>query len=158
MQISGKKNGFTLIELIISIAIISILSAIIFSNYFNQVARTQVTAALSEINPAKIAIDLKMLNGLTTELLGDDDSVAKQVGLPGKETVFCTIKITAQPSGLATVTCTLKGIYKVNGYVIQLARDATENQSTTGLWVCNTNLDESIRPKACTGTYTPQSN
>ena len=51
-----KSNGFTLIEVMIVVAIIGILLAIAIPQYNNYVARAQVTEGLTVIGPLKTAI------------------------------------------------------------------------------------------------------
>lgn len=150
-----KNHGFTMIELMIIIGILSILSAISIINYINYIARSQAVAAFSEISLPKPTIDLRVLTGISKNIEGSNDDIATEFGLPSSETKRCSIAIYIETSGAATVTCIIKGNLKVNGYVIQLVRDADTNQGSTGKWVCNSNLDTTVRPQTCTGTYTP---
>lgn len=60
------QKGFTLIELMIVVAIIGILAAIAIPQYQTYVVRTQVTRAMGEAGAIKTAIENCILNGQLT--------------------------------------------------------------------------------------------
>ena len=69
-----KQKGFTLIELMIVVAIIGILAAIAIPQYNKYVARTQVTEAFVYMAPIKQALILyHQENGQFPTMVGVDD-------------------------------------------------------------------------------------
>lgn len=73
-----RSKGFTLIELMIVVAIVGILAAIAIPQYQNYIARSQVTEAFTLMNGAKTAIqDNLQANSCTSDVTEDDTITGK---------------------------------------------------------------------------------
>ncbi len=139
--ISRKQSGFTLIELMIVVAIIGILAAIAIPAYQDYVAKSQATAGLSDITPGKTQYEILVNEGGTI-------SSASDIGLQSKTTRCDSINVTAPDAttGAASpaIECTLKGNPKVANKKIQL------NRADNGAWSCTSDLDDPYLPANCT--------
>ena len=134
------NSGFTLIELMIVVAIIAILAAIATPLYQTYVARAQATAGLSEITPGRTAYETLINQGVVS---GSIYANMDNLGLP-TDTPNCKITATAPSSGDSTIRCTLKGSTAVSTHYIDLVRNSS------GSWQCVSDLNPSYMPSSCT--------
>jgi type IV pilus assembly protein PilA len=140
LSIKKVQQGFTLIELMIVVAIIGILAAVAIPAYQDYTARAQASEGFV------------LLDGLKTP-------ITEAVGTAGG-TVGCVIPTTAVSSGKyisgiapawSDPNCTLVATYvttaspKISGKTATLVFN-----STTGAWSCFSNLDVSVMPSSCT--------
>lgn len=77
-----QQQGFTLIELMIVVAIIGILAAIAIPAYQNYVLKSQLSGAYSEVSSLKTGVTNYLLTHTLADLSGEADA-AKAVGWTG---------------------------------------------------------------------------
>lgn len=132
----GRQCGFTLIELMIVVAIIAILAAIALPAYQNYVARSQLTAGLADVRGGLTGFESHVLvEDVTTFSLTD-------IGLAAT-TPRCSLSMSPGDTGF--IRCTLKGNPTVAGKTIELARSAS------GEWRCvvDAAIDSKLWPAGC---------
>ncbi|HZW18985.1 MAG TPA: pilin [Luteimonas sp.] len=131
----NNQQGFTLIELMIVVAIIAILAAIALPAYQDYVARSQVTAGLADIRGGVTAFE-EIVNKGTPSTYDNED-----IGLQAETTRCSAIDVNAGETG--SIECDLTGNPKVDGETITLTR------TTSGAWNCSTSVDAKYKPAGC---------
>jgi type IV pilus assembly protein PilA len=155
----NKQNGFTLIELMVVIAIIGILAAIAVPKYQDYIAKTRVTEGLSLAAGAKLAVtEVYSSRGAT--------DMAAATGSTFKSTVTNSIKdIKIETNGSIVITyqnsvapdgANILSIIPVNdassNAVVALDLSLKGEQPWAGIWSCKsptTTLPAKLLPSDC---------
>jgi len=143
------QNGFTLIELMIVVAIIGILAAIAIPQYQNYVARAQVSEALVLASGAKIAVaEYANTNGTYPA----DNTAAGISAMTGSYVKADGVQILAGTITATFTTAALGAHSLIAGKTVTLVPSPEEaSLSTAGSisWTCGGTVDTKYLPSSC---------
>ena len=143
------QKGFTLIELMIVVAIIGILASVAIPQYQNYIAKSQVSRVMGETGALRTAVETCLLDGLTaaecnigwtrSNLLGND-STAESTGQTG---------LTITWPAAATDSTIIEAEFGGNAAQTIKEETLTWTRTPEGAWGCTTTVDAKFRPAGC---------
>lgn len=150
----NTQKGFTLIELMIVVAIVGILAALALPAYQNYIAKSQVTEAFNLTEGQKPAVvAAKAENGRCPS--NGEAGIAAATLIKGDYVDMVTVGQSSE--GLCSISATLKSGENTNineniaGGTITLVGDITDGSVD---WTCSSSLDQKFVPNACKGKAT----
>jgi type IV pilus assembly protein PilA len=157
MRKVARHEGFTLIELMIVVAIIGVLAAIAIPQYQTYVARTQATRVMSEASLLRGQIESCLANGQLvlglalgecsisaagSRLMGPGNSYLG-AGLPADQGVPNLAPLPLAPSMTITANfSTYASVDLAGGNVIW-------TRTADGAWACTASIPERLKPPGC---------
>ncbi|EGR0127298.1 pilin [Vibrio vulnificus] len=144
-----KQQGFTLIELMIVIAVIGVLSAIAFPQYQKYVAKSEIASVLATLTGAKTNVEA------TTVETGAFPAAGKEtaLGVPAMPLGTVAFAPNADNPDAGTITFTFDAAGADASALVAGKKLILTRTTATGAWACTSDIKkaDSLLPKTCTG-------
>ena len=143
MRSTHKQQGFTLIELMIVVAIVGILAAVAIPAYSDYTNRAKVTEGISLAASAKTTISENLLTNATANSgLTFASGSATSLAIPASDAVD-----SVEVDGSGNITVTFNSTEIDGGGTIIFAPSETSGGVS---WACTTGtLESNLRPSEC---------
>ena len=151
----NAQKGFTLIELMIVVAIIGILAAIAIPQYQNYIAKSQVSRVMAETGALKTAYEDCLNTGKTVVDACD-------MGWTGSDIASMTASPVTSTAGTAVTDSKNKAALATNGTIVATfagnaaatlkdatAKTVTWTRTNEGTWSCKTTAPSKYAPAGC---------
>ena len=148
------QKGFTLIELMIVVAIIGILAAIAIPQYQNYIAKSQVSRVVAETGSLKTAYETCLNDGQTAIGacdLGFTGSNLFDLDVPAAITADTPPTVAVTNEVVLTSTGTIQGTFAgaASAALTDTDTTITWSRSDLGTWTCASTADAKYNATAC---------
>lgn len=151
-----SQSGFTLIELMIVIAIIGVLAAIAIPQYQIYVGKTQATRVINELGQLRLTVEECIQTGRTVIGLGKDEcdprASASNLIMGGSQVgvVLPNNMGVAQMSNPLTLTTSVTATVSSQVNPKLVGKKIEWLRTSEGSWSCSSNIEAVYLPQSCT--------
>lgn len=149
------QSGFTLIELMIVVAIIGILAAIAIPQYQMYIAKTQATRVINELGQLRLTVEECLQTGKSVVGLGTNECDPRATGsnlIMGSSQVGVVLANgvgVAQLSNPLTLTSSVTATVSSQVNPRLIGKKIQWLRTAEGSWSCSSNIELSYLPPFC---------
>ncbi|MFC4528475.1 pilin [Dyella halodurans] len=142
------QKGFTLIELMIVVAIIAILAAIAIPQYQTYVVRSQVSRVMGEAGDMKVVVEDCLNNGATGQITTTPNATVPSCVLTASSSDLMNGGLPVVNAAAANSTIVATFGNHANA-ALGTTNTLTWTRNSSGSWTCTSTAPTKYRPASC---------
>lgn len=151
----GRQSGFTLIEILIVVAIIGILAAIATAQYHLYIGKTQTMRVINELGQLRLSVEECLQTGRQNIGLAADECDPRATPsnlIIGSSQVGVSLANgvgVAQISSPLTLTSSITATLSGQVTTVIVGKKVAWQRSAEGSWRCSSNIELIYLPNSC---------